>query len=86
MKTFAFLACAVLLGVALLFAMGAAQLPVVWDGFGKAANLNGFQAMRQITPAPINELVLVLHATPSTDLSAPPSALDGAPPLPLPPR
>jgi hypothetical protein len=86
MKPFAFLACGVLLGVTLLFAVGAAQLPVVWDDFGKAANLNGVQATRQITTAPAHDLVLVLRATPSTDLSAPPSALDGAPALPLPPR
>jgi len=86
MKTIAFLACAVLLGGMILFTVGAAHLPVAWDDLGKAANLNGVQAASQISPSPMYDLVLALHAVGPADLASPPSALDGAPALPLPPR
>jgi len=86
MKTIAFVAFAVLLGGMILFTIGAAHLPVAWDDLGKAANLNGAQAASQSAPSPIYDLVLALHAVEPADLASPPSALDGAPGLPLPPR
>lgn len=86
MKTITCLACAVLLGVMILFTMGTAQLSGVWDGTAKAANLAGIRAADRITPNPMHDLVLALHAAGPADLASPPSALDGAPALPAPPR
>jgi hypothetical protein len=86
MKTIAFVASTLLLGVMIAMTIGAVQHSTVQNDSLRASTASALRAAAQVTPSSHHNFVLTLQAVAPNNLASLPSALDGAPALPAPPR
>jgi len=86
MKTIAFVASALTLGVMIAMTIGAVQHSTVQNDSLRASTARALGAAANVTPSTRHDFILTLQSVAPGNLASLPSALDGAPALPAPPR